>query len=176
MEKVRTLERTGILDRKQTVALTKFVVLLVVATLLPFLKQQLIVGPLVNTVLFVSAALLGPQAALMVGLVPSLVSISVGLLPPVLAPMIPFIMVSNAILIMVFSQLRTKNQWLGVVVASVLKFVFLASVSNIVINLLLNKAVAHNVSLMMSWLQLVTALVGGAIAILFLSLVKKKTR
>jgi hypothetical protein len=169
MEKVTVLEKERLLSRASVVAFAKFAVLLALATFLPFIKQQLIVGSLVNAVLFISAATLGPQAAIMVGLVPSLVSISVGLLPALLAPMIPFIMVSNTILIVVFSRFQVKNKWLGLISASVLKFVFLFATSNIVINLLFKKEIAKQVSLMMSYPQLITALVGGVIALTLLA-------
>jgi hypothetical protein len=54
------------------------------------------------------------------------------------------------------------------ILGSVLKFVFLYSTSAVVINLLLQKGVAAQVSLMMSWPQLLTALIGGCLAYIFI--------
>ncbi|TSD05139.1 MAG: [Fe] hydrogenase subunit HymD [Parcubacteria group bacterium Athens0714_12] len=110
--------------------------------------------------------------AILIGLIPSLIALSTGLLPPVLAPMIPFIMAGNTILILTFSYLKEKNFWLGVISASFLKFIFLFSASSIVINLLLKKEIAAKVALMMSWPQLLTALSGGLLAYLFLKFFK----
>ena len=84
-------------------------------------------------------------------------------------------MISNALLIIVFNWLRDKNYWLGVVVSSGLKAIFLFSTSSIVINLLLNKAVASKVAIMMSWPQLITALVGGVLAYFFLRIFNRQT-
>jgi len=151
----------------------QFALLMAAAMLAPFFLQQSIVGSIVNAILFISVVLLGSRNAILVGILPSLVSLSVGLLPVVLAPMIPFIMVSNVLLILTFDFFRTKNYWLGIVVASILKFAFLLGSSSIVINLLLNKAVVSQVAMMLSWPQLFTAITGGLIAFLFLRAVKK---
>ena len=153
--------------------LSTFTVLVVGATVAPLFHQQEITGPIVNAILFVAVVILGRQAAILVGLMPSLLALSVGLLPFVLAPIIPFIMVSNAILIIIFSNLRTKNYWLALVIASLVKFLFLFSTSSIVINLLVKKELAIRASAMMSWPQLFTALAGGLLAYIFLKIFKK---
>lgn len=169
------MQQTKILtiNRKKVFTLAQFTALVVVATTVPLFNQQAITGSVVNATLFVSVALLGVQNAILVGLIPSLVALSTGLLPPILAPMIPFIMVGNTILIMVFGYLKERNFWLGVITASVLKFLFLFSTSSIVINLLLKKEVATKVAMMMSWPQLLTALVGGLLAFVFLKGIRK---
>lgn len=149
-------------------SLVQFTVLVGIAAAAPLLRQQAITGPIINSTLFISVVFLGTQNAILVGLAPSLIALSVGLLPLVLAPMIPFIMTSNAILILVFSYLREKNYWLGVVSASILKFLFLFSASSVVVKSLVKEEVASKVAIMMSWPQLLTALGGGLIAYLFL--------
>ena len=87
--------------------------------------------------------------------------------------MIPFIMIGNTLLVVVFGYLKERDYWLGVIVASVLKFLFLFSISSIVIDLLFKKEIALKVAMMMSWPQLFTALIGGSIAYLFLKNTKK---
>lgn len=161
------------IEREKILVLVQFCAIMGVALTAPLIHSQIITGPIVNAVLFVSTAFFGVQAAILVGLIPSLVALSIGLLPPVLAPMVPFIMVSNTILVMVFGCLKEKNYWLGVVSASILKFLFLAGTSSVVVNLLLKKEVALKVAAMMSWPQLFTALAGGIIAYLFLKGLKK---
>ena len=128
-----------ILRKKIIVNAIGFVALVTVATIAPLFRLQPITGPIVNATLFIAVALLGAKNAILIGLLPSVIALSAGLLPAVLAPMIPFIMLSNAILIVVFGYLRKKNYWLAIVSASVLKFFFLFSVSSIVTNLLLKK-------------------------------------
>ena len=153
-------------------SVVQFILFVAIVAVAPLVKQQFIVGPIVNAVLFISAATLGTASAIMIGLIPSVISISVGLLPAVLAPVIPFIMISNAVLVSVFAILKKRNFFLGVIVASIVKYLFLYVTSSVVIGLLLKKAVASQVAQMMSWPQLVTALVGGLIAFLFLKATK----
>lgn len=149
-------------------AVITFVVLLGIASAAPLIRNQFITGPIVNATLLIAVALLGMRDGLLIGLIPSSTALAVGLLPPVLAPMIPFIIVGNAILVVTFGYLRSKNYWLGLVSGSVLKFAFLFGTSSIVINLLLDQKVATSVAVMMSWPQLVTALAGGLLAYGFL--------
>jgi len=154
-------------------AVITFVVLLGIATAAPLIRNQFITGPIVNATLLIAVALLGMRDGLLIGLIPSSIALATGLLPPVLAPMIPFIIVGNAILVVTFGYLRNKNYWLGLVSGSILKFAFLSGTSSVVINLLPNKAVAANVAVMMSWPQLVTALAGGLLAYGFIQGIKK---
>jgi hypothetical protein len=169
MEQAQTIAIT----KDRVLALTRLIVLIGIATFVPLLGQQAVVGPTVNATLFIATILLGPHNAILVGLTPSVISLSTGLLPPVLAPMVPFIMLSNTILILIFHYFWKKSYWSAVALASGVKFLFLFGTSSIVINLLLKKEVASNVSLMMSWPQLATALAGGFIAYLFLRSIKK---
>jgi len=142
-------------------AFSQFIVFVLIATFAPLLKQQMLTGPIVNATLFLSTIYLGSQAGIMVGLIPSIISLSVGLLPLALTPMIPFIMVSNALLILTFSYLKNKNFWLAMITASVLKFAFLYTTSF---------NIAPKLAFMMGIPQLLTALVGGLIAYSFLKL------
>ncbi len=160
-------EKILVLDRGKITYASKLVVLLGVATIVPLFHQQMITGPIVNATLFASVILLGTQAGMMVGLIPSLVALSVGTLPASLAPMVPYIMLGNAILVLIFGFLKEKNYWLAMITSSVLKFIFLFATSTIVIDLLLKKELAQSVALMMSWPQLLTALMGGIIVWLF---------
>jgi len=152
------------LDRKKIISTTQFIALIGVATVVPLFHQQMITGPIVNATLFIAAMLLGTQRGIFVGLIPSVVAFSAGLLSPALAPMVPYIMISNAILILTFNFLKDKNFWLAVGLSSFMKFLFLFSTSSLVLNLLLKKELADSVAIMMSWPQLITALTGGTIA------------
>lgn len=156
-------------SRVETLTITRtrvigFVLLLGIATAATLFPNQFITGPIVNATLLVAVASLGMRDAILIGLIPCSIALAVGLLPPVLAPMIPFIIVGNAILVVTFGYLRQRNYWLGLVAGSILKFAFLFGTSSIVISLLLNQNLASSVAVMMSWPQLVTALAGGMIA------------
>ena len=162
-----------VLNKTKTITTIQFATLLGIATIAPLFHQQWLTGPMVNAMFLIAVALLGTQTAIMLALLPSTIALAVGLLPAILAPMVPFIIISNTIFILGFDSFRSKNYWFGVIVGSVLKFVFLWSTSFVVINLLLKKELAAQVSAMMSWPQLITALIGGVIAYIFLRTIKK---
>ncbi|TFG35356.1 MAG: iron hydrogenase [Parcubacteria group bacterium] len=169
MERVKILT----INKEKTLVLAQFGILLGIALVAPLIGQQAITGIIVNAILFISTALLGIEAGILIGLIPSVISLSAGLLPAALAPMIPFIILGNAILVVVFGYFKEKNYWLGMFSASFLKFFFLFNASSIVINLVLKKEVAGQVALMMSWPQLFTALSGGLIVYFILKQCKK---
>lgn len=155
------------LTQTQTKLLT-FTSLMGISLLLPaVIHNQLITGPIINALLFFSVALVGAEQAILIGLIPSTVAISRGLLPIAMAPMMPFIMISNTILILLFARLRKINSWTGIVVGSVVKATFLSAVSYLVMPSLVPAALTTKLQAGMSWLQLVTALVGGGIYWLF---------
>lgn len=161
------------LPKEKVITLVQFIALVGIATAAPFLLSQAITGPVVNATLFIAVVMLGTESAILVGLVPSLIALSTGLLPAVLAPMIPFIMVGNTILVLVFGYFRKKSYWLGIGSASIVKFLLLFATSTVVIDLLLKKEIASKVAVMMSWPQLMTALAGGVLAFIFLKVIRK---
>lgn len=160
-------------DRSKIAYLTRLIVLTGIATIVPLYHQQFITGPIVNATLFATTLLLGTQAGIFMGIIPSLIALSVGLLSPALSPMVPFIMMSNIILVLSFGFLKDKSYWLAVGLASFLKFLFLFGTSSVVINLLFKKEIASSIAMMMSWPQLLTALTGGALAYLSVKLFKR---
>lgn len=142
------------------------------AAVAPYFVNQLITGSIVNALLFISASTLGLESAFLLCLIPSLISIYTGLLPLALAPMIPFIMTGNALLVLTFSKLKGKGFWAGAIPASFIKYIFILAVGTILANTVLH-GISKNVLMMISWPQLATALAGSAIAFTFLKIVKK---
>jgi len=173
--------KTLALNKTKTLSLVYFSALLGVSIVAPLFHFQPITGPIVNACLFIATAILGVQAGIMLCLLPSLVALSVGALPTPLAPMIPFIMASNAIMVVIFANITRKelgsffplNFFVGVALAGISKFLFLFSTSYIVIHLISQKPIAQKASQMMSWPQLTTALLGGLIAFAFLKFYKR---
>jgi hypothetical protein len=159
--------------KEAIISLLNFIALIGVAVIVPMFHNQLATGPIINAVLFIATIMLGIEKALFICLIPSVVAISVGLLPVVLAPAVPFIMISNVLMVLVFNILKEKNYWAGVIASSFLKFIFLYSSSFLVVNLVIGKELASNISLMMGWPQLLTALAGGVLAFIFLKIIKK---
>ncbi len=163
------------------------------AVLAPYFGNQLVTGSIINALLFISVSTMGIESAFLLCLVPSLISIYTGLLPLALAPMIPFIITGNALLVLVFSRLALApvksvpqsgtlsarsgqfngvKFWLGAVPAALAKFVFIWITGTILANFVLH-SIVKNVLLMISWPQLATAIAGAAIAFVFLKAIKK---
>ena len=102
-------EKIIALNKEKILALTKFVLILGLSILAPLFKNQLITGPIVNALLYIAIVILGLSSAIFIGLLPSAVSLATGLLPIILAPMIPFIIIGNSILVIVFNYFYRKN-------------------------------------------------------------------
>jgi hypothetical protein len=163
MEKIKTL----VIKKEIILTLIQFVTLIGVAMIAPLLKQQIITGSIINATLFIATILFGIKGAILVGFLPSLISLSVGLLPLPLMPMISFIIVGNAIMIITFGYLKEKNYWLGIILGAFFKFIFLLSSSMIIFNLFFPEKISTAIMTMMSWPQLLTALLGGLLAYVF---------
>jgi hypothetical protein len=160
-------------EKSLPVDLVKFFLLTGIAVAAPLINQQAVTGPLVNAVLFISVAVLGLRWGLSVAMVPSIIALSVGTLPLIMAPMVPLIIIGNFILIAVFHFFAEKNYWLGIISASFLKFIFLAGTSALMSELFFKNQLGAKIAVMMSWPQLFTAIAGGLVAYFFLKILQK---
>ncbi|MBM3256401.1 MAG: hypothetical protein FJZ04_02960 [Candidatus Moranbacteria bacterium] len=145
-------------------AIVETVICTIIAVVFPAIfahapQNQFIVGPIVNAVLFWVALRVGITNALFIAVIPSLIALFRGLLPPTSAPVVPFIILGNCAMILAFSFLKSRI-WLGVFAGSTIKtlVIFLP------VWLFLNSS--PPVTFMMSWPQLVTAIVGGFVVII----------
>jgi hypothetical protein len=162
------------LNKPLAITLATFTAFLVIAITAPLVHNQLITGTIVNAVLFISASLLGWEMAVAIGVLPSLIALLAGTLPLPLVIMIPLIITSNALLVLSFYYLsKSKNISLGILAGSFLKFIFLASFSQLLVHLVLKPSIPPSLAVMMSWPQLVTALLGGLVAMTTLKIFKK---
>ncbi len=152
-------------------ALARFLTLASVATIMPFyIHLQWVTGPIVNALLILTLFLVGIRSALVLCLVPSMMALAGGLLPAVLAPVVPFIMIGNVILVLAVDRFynlaksANKGYWFGVIFGASAKFVFLILSVNFIAKLLIRQELAAKVAQMMSWPQFATAITGGLIA------------
>ncbi len=155
---------TSLANRTSALLFAQLSFFLAIITFAPLIGNQYITGTIVNAVLLVSGVVLGPRKTLLLCFLPSIISVASGLLPAVFVPMIPFIIAGNILLVHVFNLLRKKNFWLGLVPAALLKFSLLFFASNVLIGLFIKGQVASKIAIMMSWPQLITAVLGGIIA------------
>ncbi len=157
-------EKTMVIKRINVATLAQFLVLLSAAIFAPLAHSQIITGSIVNATLFIAAATLGLEGAIMIGILPSFFALLAGTLLLPLAPLIPFIILSNAVLIITFVYLKKANYWLKMIAAASFKFIFLSVISLAVIKLLFSGKIALAAATMLSWPQLLTALIGGILA------------
>ncbi len=141
-----------------------FTLFLGLSVLLPaIIHHQLITGSMINALLFISVAYLNRDQAILLAMLPSTVAISRGLLPLAMAPIMPFIMLANTLLVLVFAQLRNRNQIGAILSASVVKAGFLSLVTFLVMPQLVPGNLADKLQANFTWMQLLTALSGGVI-------------
>ena len=130
----------------------------------PFTGKQLLTGSLVNCVLFVFTGAVGLWSGVIIGLLSSILAHFFGIGP--ILPVVPVVACGNALLCLGFG--------LNVVIAAVLKCGFLWLLVPLVVRAVgvPDKQVAA-LSVMFSWPQAITALIGGILAILILPRLKK---
>ncbi len=145
----------------------------------PFSLTQLVTGSLVNCVLFVFSAQAGLLSGVIIGILSSALAFLVGI-GPVFPAITPVIACGNALLVIVFclacgkaaDKLRTAG---SAVLAAVLKCGFLWLAVPAVLRMLGNvpqKQMAA-LSIMFSWPQGLTALLGATLALIILPRLRK---
>ncbi len=122
--------------------------------------NQILTGTLVNATLFLAAWRLGVANALLVAAVPSSVALFRGLLPAPMATLIPFIVFSNVLLMVAFASLKKFNLPGAIAGAGFLKFLFLFAITSLFFS-----SLPTPIASMMHLPQLITALIGGALAL-----------
>lgn len=175
-----SISKEKILAKVNVKELLQLCLLFGVIILVPFfLHSQWITGPLVNAILIITWGMLGLRKAMVIALVPSLIALSSGTLPAILAPAVPFIMISNAIYLLTINFIyrnaedKEKKYWLGILFASAFKFAFLFLSTSFIVKLFDSGTIISKISQMMTWTQFMTALTGGAIAWIILKKLKK---
>jgi hypothetical protein len=140
--------------------------------------NNFIVGPLVNACLLVSTSIVGIWAGVFIALAAPFGAILTGAAVPL--PFAPFIAIGNFLIVLGFYLLMKRSQIAGVIVGSLVKFGFLWGAIYLMIPVITagkpaKAAVQMTNSLMFtfSWPQLVTALIGGALALIVLKTVGK---
>jgi hypothetical protein len=171
MEAIATTLTTSKIS-KAAIRMAMAVTFLAIGIVAPFAGNQIVTGTIVNATLISTAYLVGLPEALVVAFGPSLISLMIGKLPLPLAPMIPLIILSNLFLILVFKFFSKQSNYLAAATASVAKFVFLFLTSSVLVAVMHNPALTK-VASMMGSIQLLTALMGSALALAFLKLVKQ---
>lgn len=124
--------------------------------------------------LMLSALFVGMGGAIVIGALTPFIAFLMGIMS--LFPLVPFIMIGNAVLVIVFSLIAKKkdniSMGIGVIVAALAKFAFLAFSVRYLLILFIPKVPAPLV-IAMSIPQLYTALVGGVLALIVFRFIPK---
>lgn len=143
--------------------------------------SRLFVGPIVNAVLLLTTAMTSLALAIPVAILTPILAYAVGQLNPMLAPMIPFIIVSNVIYVIVFSFAK-EQRWqriLFAILASIAKYLFFLLTTNFLLDVFkisFPEKIQNNLPVAFGTTQLIAALIGAAIALICLEILPKKWR
>ncbi|WP_246451773.1 ECF transporter S component [Alkalicella caledoniensis] len=163
--------------KKDTIFITRTGLLLALALVFQLgfrLFAQPVVGPMVNFVLIFSAIYVGTLSGVIIGALTPLIAFMVGIMP--LFPVVPFVMIGNALLVIVFNYIRQKirlnTNYVAVVVGALVKYGFLAISARYMVGLFI-PVVPPPLVASLSLPQLYTALVGGGLAVVVAEVVGK---
>lgn len=174
--------------KQNTKNLVRAALLLAIAIVFQFIGKnfpdsQVFVGPAVNAVLILSAFIAGTGYGIIVGIFTPLLAFVLGQLNPILGPFIPFIMIGNALYVLCFGLLKNKNiifSYIGIIIASIVKFLFLDLSATKAVKMLHiapsgQKGQMFNKILLKSMTtpQLITGLIGGVIAVIIITILRK---
>ena len=148
---------------------------------------QLVTGSCVNAVLAVSALVGGLSCGLTVALISPVLAFLLGIAPQILT--VPAIMVGNSVFVVLLSLLADKSgrnigkQLVAWIAAAAAKFVSLYAIvvwlicgvlsENLLASGVMNAPMLKALPATFSWPQLFTALIGGAVALLIVPVVRK---
>jgi hypothetical protein len=139
--------------------------------------NNFIVGPIVNAVLIIATAASGLWSGTAIAVIAPIVSAltNKAAIAPIILAFSPFIAAGNFIIVLSFSLLMKKSKVAGVITGAIVKFAFLYGAITVFAGLMnLKPKVASSLTTLFSWPQLVTALVGGVIALIVIKLMGKQ--
>lgn len=171
---------------KRTLQITQTAVLIAILVLLQSVTKaggQLVTGSCVNGVLAVAALFSGPWVGVTVAVISPFFAFVLGIGPQIL-PIVPAIAAGNVVYVMILYFLCAKKKFplrwqaIGLGFAAVGKFLtlYLLVVQLLCRVLPLPQKQITTFTAMFSWPQLVTALIGGVIALLIVPILRKSLR
>ena len=169
--------------------ITRLVILISLTLIIEMIGlPQPVTGPLVNMMLILTSLVLNIMGGAFLGCITPLAAVLRGQLPPFLLPMVPFILIGNVLLVVIFGFVKSllKHQklthpnpfysianWTGLIIGAFIKFFWLYFSATIILPLLLHKELPPEAIALMAAPQLFTALIGGAFALFISNLLKK---
>lgn len=142
--------------------------------------SQLFVGPAVNAILILTTAMCGGVYGILVGSLTPLLAWLTGQLAGPLGPFVPFIIIGNILFVLSFVILNNKGKYgkyLGIIIGAFIKYLFLSlSASKLIPLFKLNMPtkIVNKLVLTMGIPQLITALIGGFLALIIITILRKR--
>lgn len=162
------------MDKITTKTITRSALILALAIAIQSARMpQFVTGPLVNALLILAAAVVGPVSAVLIGLSTPLIAFAFGIMP--LAPAVPVIMLGNAALGLVFWYL-TDRPYIGIILAATAKYGIMWLGVSYLLPALLNINLPPKVAATLTTPQLFTALGGGVLAVICLKALRLSKR
>ena len=143
--------------------------------------NQFFVGPMVNAILLLTVYFAGLKWAILIGVLTPVLAFFSGVLAVPMAPFIPFIAAGNLLYSSIFALMkdRKSGEFIGFMLASVLKFIFLFVSATRLIDLFaigIPEPVKAKLAVAMGVPQLLTAMAGGFIAVALYKMLKIRLR
>ncbi|MGI6669251.1 MAG: ECF transporter S component [Acetivibrionales bacterium] len=138
--------------------------------------HNFVVGPIVNAVLIIATAIAGLWSGIAISVIAPIVAAltNKAAIAPLIFAFSPFIIIGNAIIVVCFHLFGKKSRVAGVASGALLKFGFLyASISVFTSVVDMKPQVALTLKSLFSWPQLITAAIGGVVALAVLKLIGK---
>lgn len=135
-----------------------------------------VTGSLINACLLLATVVAGKLSGAVISFVAPITAgfLNHTALAAFILPFSPIIGIGNFIYVLIFSLILEKNKYIAIGLGSILKFVFLLVGSKIALGLIdLKEPLAVMAAYSFSWPQLVTAVIGGIIAILSVGAIRK---
>jgi hypothetical protein len=135
--------------------------------------NNFIVGPVVNAILLISTAGAGVWSGIAIAVIAPLISAitNKAAIAPVVLAFSPFIITGNIIWVLSYFFINKKNKYIAVATGAILKFAFLFGAITVFTGLMeLKPKIAATLTSLFSWPQLLTAVIGGIIALVIIKL------
>jgi hypothetical protein len=154
--------------------LTQAAVFLAIAIAIQWFRlPQLATGTAINAILLLAGTLISIGWGMTIGLITPIVAIAVGIMPPVLLFVSFFIALGNASYVLIFSKLYKddlRSKVMAISIGSLVKFAILAIAANIILTL------PPVITTMLTFPQILTAVLGGIVATLLIPPLKRIKR
>lgn len=156
----------------QVVTRSAFILGLAIAVQMVKLPQP-VTGPVINALLFLATALVGPVSAVLIGLCTPVVAFVFGIMP--FAPAMLIIILGNASLALTYGILA-KRQLLAFGAAALVKFAVMSAAVWYIVPGLMGIKVPAKVAATLTTPQLFTALGGAVLAFIILQAMERFTK